>query len=253
MKFRNLIALVITAAFALIILQAFTITPAAGEITLNEFGKADINNRTAQLYLNKSVNTDNKKVIYQESKNLESGSANIVTSVVANYRSFDTLGEITVLFLAAAGIGVVLNLENSKKKKFAADDSSLILNTGIKLLFPLLLLAGTYIFVYGHLSPGGGFQGGAVIATAFLLKMLSDNKFEIKEISITLVESTAGISFVGLGLYGLVTRGSFLENFMATGTVGQLFSAGIIPLIYIAIAFKVGAELTNIVKNLIEA
>lgn len=253
MKFRNLIALVITAAFALIILQAFTIVPASGEITLNKFGRADINNRTASRYLNKNVNSDNESVIYQESKNLESGSANIVTSVVANYRSFDTLGEITVLFLAAAGIGVVLNLEKSEKKKFAAEDSSLILNTGINLLFPLLLLAGTYIFVYGHLSPGGGFQGGAVIATAFLLKMLSDNKFKIKESSITLVESAAGILFVGLGLYGLVTRGSFLENFMAAGTVGQLFSAGIIPLIYTAIAFKVGAELTNIVKNLIEA
>ncbi len=253
MKFRNLIALLITAAFAFIILQAFTIAPTAGEITLNEFGKADINNRTASRYLNKNVNSENEEVIYQESKNLESGSANIVTSVVANYRSFDTLGEITVLFLAAAGIGVILNLEKSKKKKFAAEDSSLILNTGINVLFPLILLAGTYIFVYGHLSPGGGFQGGAVIATAFLLKMISDNKFEIKESSITLVESAAGILFVGLGLYGLVTRGAFLENFMATGTVGQLFSAGIIPLIYLAIAFKVGAELTNIVKNLIEA
>ena len=89
---------------------------------------------------------------------------------------------------------------------------------------------------------------------SFVNRLLSDNNmFEIKENSITLVESAAGIFFVGLGLYGLITRGAFLENFMATGKVGQLFSAGIIPLIYIAIAFKVGAELTNILKNLIEA
>jgi multicomponent Na+:H+ antiporter subunit B len=118
-KSRNLIALLITAAFAFIILQAFTIAPAPGEITLNEFGKADISNRTASRYLNKNVNSETEEVIFKETKNLESGSANIVTSVVANYRSFDTLGEITVLFLAAAGIGVVLNLEKSKKKKFA--------------------------------------------------------------------------------------------------------------------------------------
>ncbi|RCW61025.1 MULTISPECIES: Na(+)/H(+) antiporter subunit B [Halanaerobium] len=253
MKFRNFLALIIVAVFAFIIFQAFTIVPAAGEITINKFGQADLSNRTASRYINKNVNSDSKKVIYKESSNLESGSANIVTSVVANYRSFDTLGEITVLFLAAAGIAIVLNLEKSEKSRFAAKEASLILNTGIKIIFPLLLLAGAYIFIHGHLSPGGGFQGGAVIATAFLLKMLADYKFEIKEKSITLVESAAGIVFVGLGLYGLITRGSFLENFLATGTVGELFSGGTIAVIYTAIAFKVGAELTNIVKSLIEA
>ncbi len=253
MKFRNFLALIIVVAFAFIIFQAFTIAPAAGEITINKFGQADLSNRTAERYLNKNVNSENEEVIYKESSNLESGSANIVTSVVANYRSFDTLGEITVLFLAAAGIGIVLNLEKGEKEKFAANEASLILKTGIKIIFPLLLLAGSYIFIYGHLSPGGGFQGGAVIATAFLLKMLADHKFEIKEKSITLVESTAGIVFVGLGLYGLITRGSFLENFLAAGTVGELFSGGTIIVIYTATAFKVGAELTNIVKNLIEA
>ncbi len=253
MKFRNFLALIIVVGFAFIIFQAFTIAPAAGEITLNKFGQADLSNRTAERYLNKNVNSENEEVIYKKSSNLESGSANIVTSVVANYRSFDTLGEITVLFLAAAGIGIVLNLEKTKKDRFAEKEASLILNAGIKIIFPLLLLAGSYIFIYGHLSPGGGFQGGAVIATAFLLKMLAEHKFEIKEKNITLVESTAGIIFVGLGLYGLITRGSFLENFLATGTVGELFSGGTIVIIYTAIAFKVGAELTNIVKNLIEA
>lgn len=253
MKFRNLLALLIVGLFALIIFQAINITPQAGETAVKKFGEADLQNRTASRYLNKNVNSENEEVSYQESAGLESGSANIVTSVVANYRSFDTLGEITVLFLAAAGIGVVLNLNKSKKKLFAEKEASLILNTGIKILFPLLLLAGSYIFVYGHLSPGGGFQGGAVIATAFLLKMLAEKDFKIKESTITLVESTAGIIFVGLGLYGLISRGSFLQNFIGTGTVGELFSGGIVPLIYTAIAFKVGAELTNIVKNLIEA
>ena len=238
MKFRNFLALLLVGLFALIIFRAISITPQAGETAVNKFGQADLQNRTASRYLNKNVNTENEEVIYQKSTDLESGSANIVTSVVANYRAFDTLGEITVLFLAAAGIGVVLNLEKSKKKLFAEREASLILNTGINLLFPLLLLAGTYIFVYGHLSPGGGFQGGAVIATAFLLKMLSEKDFKIKESTINLVESTAGIIFVGIGLYGLVSRGSFLQNFLGTGTVGSLFSGGIVPLIYIAIAWS---------------
>lgn len=253
MKFRNLLALLIVGIFALVIFQAISVEPQTGETAVNKFGEANLKNRTASRYLNKNVNSENEEVIYQQSSQLESGSANLVTSVVANYRSFDTLGEVTVLFLAAAGIGVVLNSEKSSRKIFAEKEASLILSTGVKLLFPLLLLAGSYIFIYGHLSPGGGFQGGAVIATAFLLKMLADKDFKTKESSITLVESGAGIIFVSFGLYGLIKSGSFLQNFMATGTVGDLFSAGIIPLIYIAIAFKVGAELTNIVKNLIEA
>jgi len=268
LRFRSFFALLLIALFGYMLFQAFLITPENGELTINNFGEADIENRTAAKYINKNVNsagsTSESEVVFQKSRNLESGSANIVTSVVANYRSLDTLGEVTVLFLAAAGIGVVLKLskeksENSEsslnliKSRFASEKSSLILKTGIKLLFPLLILAGTYIFIHGHLTPGGGFQGGAVIATAFLLKLITDEEFELNEIKLSALESTAGVLFVGLGLYGLAVKGSFLYNFMSTGTVGRLFSSGIIPIIYLVVALKVGSELSSIVKNLIEA
>ena len=251
MRFRNILALIVIFILGFFILEAFTITPNEGEIALNKFGEAEIENRTAKLYINKSVNNSDQEVVYGKTKNAESGSANMVTSVVANYRSLDTLGEVTVLFLAATGLGAVLY--SKKKKNFITDEGSLVLKTGVKIIFPLLILAGAYIFIHGHLTPGGGFQGGAVVATAFLLRFLADKEFSVNEKKIKLVEGLAGITFVGLGLYGLMVEGSFLANFLNTGVVGTIFSGGIIPIIYIAIGLKVGSELTNIISNMIEA
>ena len=96
----------------------------------------------------------------------ETGASNIVTSVVVNYRGFDTLGEVTVLFIAAIGVGAVLTT-SVKGETRKTQPASLVLYTGCRLLFPLILVFGTYTFVHGHLTPGGGFQGGAIIASGF--------------------------------------------------------------------------------------
>lgn len=252
MRFRDLLALVVIVFLGFVLFQAFTLPPEDEYLTINKFGEAKVETRTAQHYINKDVNGNQEEIIYNNTTNAESGSANIVTSVIVNYRSFDTLGEVTVLFLAATGLGAVLY---SKKEKdlIVENDGSLILVTGVKILFPLLLLLGAYIFIHGHLTPGGGFQGGAVIATAFLLLFLAKKDYKLNETKLKIVEGIAGITFVGLGLYGLATKGSFLANFLNTGVVGDLFSAGIVPIIYIAIGFKVGAELAGIINNLVEA
>lgn len=182
----------------------------------------------------------------------ETGATNIVTSVVVNYRGFDTLGEVTVLFLAAIGLSAVLHREGKRQKK-KGRKSSLILYTGCRFLFPLTLLFGMYIFIHGHLTPGGGFQGGAIIASGFLLTMLGCWKWEgINKTSFKITESIAGLIFVVVGLLGLLYGGYFLVNYLPKGLPNELFSGGIIPIIYIAIGFKVGAELTGVLDNLIE-
>jgi len=181
----------------------------------------------------------------------ETGSANIVTSVVVNYRGFDTLGEVTVLFIAATGLGAVLSTVRKKTAR-EIEPASLVLYTGCRLLFPLILIFGTYIFIHGHLSPGGGFQGGAIIASGFLLIYLGCRERRISRIASDLTESLGGLAFVVIGLFGLVLGGYFLSNFLPKGTVNALFSAGIIPIIYIAVGFKVGSELAGIIDNLIE-
>jgi len=180
----------------------------------------------------------------------ENGAANIVTSVVLNYRGFDTLGEVTVLFIGAVGLGMVLFGFEVKKKKVMP--ASLILTTGCRLLFPLILLFGIYIFIHGHLTPGGGFQGGAIIASGFLLNYLGCLKKKVTDRGINIIESLGGTIFVIIGLLGLLYGGYFLLNFLPKGTLNTLISSGIIPLLYITIGFKVGAELSGIIYKLME-
>ena len=181
----------------------------------------------------------------------ETGAVNIVTSVVINYRGFDTLGEVTVLFIASIGLGAVL-ITSVEEKVRKTEPASLILYTGCRLLFPLILVFGSYIFIHGHLTPGGGFQGGAIIASGFLLIYLGCHERRINRVASNLAESLGGLVFVVIGLFGLIFGGYFLLNFLPEGTANALFSAGIIPIIYIAIGFKVGSELSSIIDNLIE-
>jgi len=182
----------------------------------------------------------------------ETGATNIVTSVVLNYRGFDTLGEVTVLFIAALGLGALLYRRGRRKAQRGLEPASLILSTGCRFLFPLILLFGGYIFIHGHLTPGGGFQGGAIIASAYLLIYLGCRGKRINRRAFNAIESLGGLTFVVVGLVGLAVGGYFLLNFLPLGKANYLLSAGIIPIIYVAIGFKVGAELAGIVDNLME-
>jgi len=181
----------------------------------------------------------------------QTGATNIVTSVVLNYRGFDTLGEVTILFIAALGLGAITYTFSKKGKKYNILSASLVLKTGCKFLFPLILLFGTYIFIHGHLTPGGGFQGGAIIASAYVLIYLSCREKEIKRNRFIAAESIGGLIFISVGLIGLLFSGYYLSNFLSKGVLNTLFSAGIIPIIYISIGFKVGSELAGVITDLI--
>jgi len=85
----------------------------------------------------------------------DTGAANVVTSIVVNFRGFDTLGEVTVLFLAATGMGALLHRREPMKR--SRQNASIIVKAGARFLFPLIIILGAYVFVHGHLTPGGGF------------------------------------------------------------------------------------------------
>ncbi|MEA1986689.1 MAG: hydrogen gas-evolving membrane-bound hydrogenase subunit E [Candidatus Marinimicrobia bacterium] len=173
-------------------------------------------------------------------------SQNVVTSVIVTYRGLDTLGEVTVLFLATAGIGFLLGKRKGKKRK-----SSELLQTTSSFLMGLIILFGVYIFTHGHLTPGGGFQGGVIIATAFLLLILTDVNMKINHTILQVVEAFSGAFYVGIGIVGLVLMIGFLNpEIIPLGKFGYLFSAGAIPIIYSLVGLKVGAELTNILDTM---
>ncbi len=182
----------------------------------------------------------------------EIGAANVVTAVVVTYRGFDTLGEVTILFLAASLIAWFLK-NNKEQKDRNPRPSSVILSTAQKLLFPLIVLFGVYVFANGHLTPGGGFQGGTIIATGFLLLLMANPQADIRYGLFNYIESISGVSYVIIGILGAVFGYGFLDNrFLPLGHLGKLFSAGAIPIIYSFIGLKVGAELSNILHHLNE-
>ena len=183
----------------------------------------------------------------------EVGSANPVTSVVVTYRGFDTLGEVTVLFTAFMGVGLLLRRREDEKEVVEEErrDGSEILQTATDFLTPLLFLFGIYVFLHGHLSAGGGFQGGVIIASAILLGVLSRVSYTINDKIVLFVDSFAGLTLVILATLGVVYAGGFMDNrYIGLGEYGQLFSAGAIPFIYSFIGIKVGSMLTGILKNM---
>jgi multicomponent Na+:H+ antiporter subunit B len=182
------------------------------------------------------------------------GAANIVTAIIVTYRGLDTLGEVTVLFLAATIVGLVLALgqKQSKTQRNLVPVGEL-LTTGSRFLAPLIMLLGVYVFVNGHLTPGGGFQGGAIIASGVLLLLLADPLKQFSHTLISTLESLSGLTYVALGVLGFFLAGGFLDNrILPTGTLGHLISAGAIPLIYSLIGLKVGAEFSSMLANLSE-
>ena len=180
-----------------------------------------------------------------------SRSANAVTSVVTYFRGIDTLGEVTILFLSVFGVSLGMEKFNEKQNILSYENS--LLQIGVRVLFPLIVLFGIYIIVHGHLSPGGGFQGGVVIASGFLLLFLAyGNEFSLNHRMNALFESLSGAGMIVLGFLGVWTLGLFFGNFLPLGKLGELFSSGIIPLIYIFVGLKVAAEISALVEYFIK-
>jgi multicomponent Na+:H+ antiporter subunit B len=185
---------------------------------------------------------------YAQKENVEKvNSANLVTAVVVTYRGLDTLGEVTILFLTAAIISFFLKKQSDTR---TLRRNSEIFKTATKLLIPIIIMLGIYIFINGHLSPGGGFQGGAVIASAVILLLLAYPNAAFNHKLFGFMESISGFVFVFLAALGAIIGLGYLDNtILPLGSFGKLLSAGAIPVIYSFIGLKVGAELSNILNE----
>lgn len=126
---------------------------------------------------------------------------------------------------------------------------TLIVKTITRLTVGLILLFGIYIVLHGHISPGGGFAGGLIIALSFIHLMLAFGREaalkRLSEAKAAILESIGALLFLIIAVLG-ITGGYFFLNFLNKGEPFSLFSAGIIPLCNIAIAIKVGVGLFSI-------
>lgn len=131
---------------------------------------------------------------------------------------------------------------------------SLIVKTVTRLTVGLILLFGIYIVLHGHLSPGGGFAGGVIIALSFVHIMIAFGKdaalHKFPRNIVSNLESVGALIFLSIALLGFL-GGKFFVNFLEKGQAFKLFSAGTIPLSNIAIGLKVGVGLFAIFLALV--
>ncbi|MBQ7636065.1 MAG: hypothetical protein IJS80_02040 [Lachnospiraceae bacterium] len=189
---------------------------------------------------NPANNEVSKKYIEDGIK--DTGAVNIVAGMILDYRAFDTLGESHVLFIAAVCVMILLKIDpdSEKGKRFISlendrayepkNDPILVWATGI--LVPIIIVFGIYVILNGHLSPGGGFSGGAIIGAGLILYL---NAFGFKKTERFFTQKTFSVVSVSALLfysisktYAFFTGANGIHNIISKGTAGDIISAGLI-------------------------
>jgi multicomponent Na+:H+ antiporter subunit B len=202
---------------------------------------------------------------YIESGLQETGAVNFVTGMILDYRAFDTFGESCVLFISSCCVLVLLRIDVQKNKKdknspehvrkllAEADDrhfepkNDLILQKSAMVLVPIIMLFGIYIILNGHLSPGGGFSGGAVLAAGLMLYL---NAFGFKKTERFFTEKVyrratlCALTFYCLAKsYSFFTGANHLESHIPLGTPGAILSSGLILPLNICVGLVVACTM----------
>ncbi|MGN0506023.1 MAG: hydrogen gas-evolving membrane-bound hydrogenase subunit E [Lachnospiraceae bacterium] len=211
---------------------------------LPEFGNPDnpANNEVSERYIEKGME--------------ETGAVNIVAGMILDYRAFDTLGESHVLFIAACCVLILLRIDakdGDVKARAEANDriyepkNDVILQRVARVLVPIVMLFGIYVVFNGHLSPGGGFSGGAIIGAGLILYL---NAFGFKKTERFFTAKTFSvISVTALGFYALskcysfFTGANHLDSVISAGTPGRLLSAGLILPLNICVGMVVACTM----------
>lgn len=190
---------------------------------------------------------------YVEKGMEESGAVNMVTNMILSYRGFDTFGETCVLFIAATCVIVLLRKNEEKIEKESETDwkyeprPDAILQKMTQVLVPVIFLYGFYIILNGHLSPGGGFSGGAVIGAGLILyvttfgfhktqRFFNEKIYEVVKVGALSLYSVTMI-------YYFYTGANMIENAIPLGTPGDILSSGMILPINIFVGLEVACTM----------
>lgn len=201
-----------------------------------------VNNEVAQRYIEKGLQ--------------ETGAVNIVTGMILDYRAFDTLGESHVLFIATCTVLILLRKDKKKDEKgndmeendrIYEPKNDVILQTAARILVPPIILFGIYVILCGHLGPGGGFSGGAIIGAGLILYL---NAFGFQKTERFFTEKTyKRLSVCALGCYCLAKSYSFytganeIESVIPLGTPGAILSSGLILVLNICVGIVVAGTM----------
>jgi multicomponent Na+:H+ antiporter subunit B len=182
---------------------------------------------------------------------------NVVTSVVFDYRGFDTLGEEFILFASVTAVALLLRSVREEQTEGVRDRVSgeAWRVGGLALVAPVLVL-GLYVVAHGPITPGGGFQGGVVLMAAAALIYLAGEYRAFRQLTpaalVDLGEGAGGASFVSVGIAALGTGAAFLHNLLPLGTAGTLASAGSVVLLNVATGLMVAAAFVLLMREFLE-
>jgi multicomponent Na+:H+ antiporter subunit B len=189
----------------------------------------------------------------------ERQTANAVNGVTYDLRGADTLGEELILFAAALGAAVLLRTTARHRPRppgYERPTSSSALRALAALLVAPVLVLGAYVVTHGHLSPGGGFQGGVVLSAVLLLVYAAGRQAGLRRAGplpvAETVEAAGAAAFALVGLGGIVFSGALLANFVAHGSLGALLSGGTVPLLSVVTGVEVTGAVALIMLEFVE-
>jgi multicomponent Na+:H+ antiporter subunit B len=181
----------------------------------------------------------------------ERHATDLVTALNFDIRAFDTLGEEFMLFASVAGVSLLLRRLRDEREATRArgieDHSFAGASAGLQLaslfLIPLLIALGCYVVIHGALTPGGGFQGGIVLAAGPLAILLAGRYFAMKRVATEwMLEASEALGAAGyalMGVAGLILASVYMKNFLPLGTPGMLLSAGMMPINSVVVGLEV--------------
>lgn len=192
---------------------------------------------------------------YIENGLQETGAVNIVTGMILDYRAFDTLGESHVLFIAACCVLLLLRIDKKDGEKEKAEENDriyepkndIILQKIAFLLVPTIIIYGIYVILNGHLSPGGGFSGGAIIGAGLILYLnafgfkKTERFFTSKTFSVVSVCSL--LFYSAAKSYSFYTGANHLHSGIPLGTPGAIISSGLILPLNICVGMVVACTM----------
>lgn len=189
---------------------------------------------------------------------------NMVTAVNFDYRAFDTLGEELMLVAAVTGTLVLLRGRRgesvSDRPAQAAErpvcERSEAITLACRIFLPVIVTFGIYVTLHAQLTPGGGFQGGAIVASGALLLYLGESyrlwRRLVRSLLFDMLEATGAIVLVLCGLGPMVFGRAFLENVLPLGRTGALLSGGLILIENAGVALAVAAGFVLLLLEFLE-
>lgn len=190
----------------------------------------------------------------------DTGSVNIVTGMILDYRAFDTLGESHVLFAATCTVLILLRIDTKEKKsrlgKIAEEvtndrvrepKNDRILQMVARLLVPPIVIFGIYVVLFGHLGPGGGFSGGAIIGAGLILYLeafgFAKTERFFKESTYKKMSFGALTCYCVAKSYSFYTGANHIHSVIPLGTPGAILSSGLILILNICVGIVVAGTM----------